>query len=154
MSDCLRPHDLQHARLPCLSLSPRVCSNSCPLSRWCHPIISPSVFPFSFCLQSFPALGSFPMSWLFTSGGQSIGVSASVLTMNIEGWFPLELTGLTSLLYKGILRVFSRTAVQRLSILGCSAFFMVQLSHPYMTIGKTIALTIWTFVSKVMPLIF
>ena len=87
--------ELQHTRLPCPSLSPRVCSNSCPLSRWCYPTISPSAAPFSFCFQSFPASGSFPMNWLFTSGGQSVGasVSASVLPMNIQGWFPLGLTG-------------------------------------------------------------
>ena len=92
-------HRLQHARLPCPSPSPRACSNSCPLSQWCHPTISSSVTPFSFCLQSFPRLGSFPMSRLFTSGGQSIGASASasVLPVNIQDWFPLGLTGLISL---------------------------------------------------------
>ena len=92
----LRPHGLQHARLPCPSPTPRTCSNSCPLSRWCHPTISSSVIPFSSCLQSFPALGSFPRSQLFASGGPSIGVSASasVLPMNIQDWFPLGLTGL------------------------------------------------------------
>ena len=97
-SDPLPPHELQHTRLPCPSLSLGVCSNSCPLSRWCHPTISSSVIPFS-RLQSFPASGSFPMSRLFTSGGQSIGASAStsVLSVNIQGWFPLELTGLISL---------------------------------------------------------
>ena len=90
----LQPHGLQHTRLPCPSPSPRVCSNSCPLSQWCHPIISSYVFPFSSCLQSFPASGSFSVSQLFTSGGQSIGASASasVLQMNIQGWFPLGLT--------------------------------------------------------------
>ena len=91
MSDSLQPHGLQHGRLPCLSPSPRVFSNSCPLSQWCHPTISSSVSPFSSHLQSFPASGSFPMSQLFTSGGQSIGLSAlaSVLPMNIQGLFPL-----------------------------------------------------------------
>ena len=99
VSDSLQPHELQHARLPCPSLSPGICSNSCPLSRWCHPIILSSVVPFSSCPQSFPASGSFPMSWLFSSGGQSIGGSAlaSVLPLNIQGWFPLGLTGLISL---------------------------------------------------------
>ena len=99
VSNSLRPHGLQHARPPCPSLSPGVCSNSCPLSRWCHPTISSSVIPFSSCLPSFPASRSFPMSWLFTSGGQSIGASASasVLPMNIQDWFPLGLTGLISL---------------------------------------------------------
>ena len=95
MSDSLWPHGLQHARFPCPSPSPRVCSNSCPLSQWYHPTISSSVIPFSSCLQSFPASGSFPMSWLSASGGQSIGASASasVLPVNIQGWFPLGLTG-------------------------------------------------------------
>ena len=99
VSDSLLPHAWQHARLPCPSLSTGVCSNSCPLSRWCHSTISSSVDPFS-CPQSFSALGSFPVSWLFASGGQSTGVSASasVLPMNIQGWFPLGLTALISLL--------------------------------------------------------
>ena len=94
----------QHARLPCPSSSPRVCSNACPLSRWCHPTISSSVISFSSCLQSFPASGSFPMSLLFPLGGQSIGASASasVLLMNIQGWFPLRLTDLVSSLSKGL----------------------------------------------------
>ena len=94
----------QHARLPCPSPSPRVCSNACPLSQWCHPTTSSSVISFSSCLQSFPASGSFPVSWLFPSGGQSIGASASasVLPMNIQGWFPLRLTDLISLLSKGL----------------------------------------------------
>ena len=99
MSDSLWPHGLQHARLPCPSPTPGVYSNSCPLSRWCHPTISSSFIPFSSCPQSFPASGSFPMSQLFTSGGQSIGVSASasVLPMNTQDWFPLGLTGWISL---------------------------------------------------------
>ena len=92
MSNSLRPHGLQHARLPYLSLCPKVGSNSYPLSRWCHPNISSSAAPFSFCLQSFPTSESLTMSWLFTSGGQNIGTSASVLPMNIQGWSPLGLT--------------------------------------------------------------
>ena len=101
MSDSLWPHGLQHTRLPCPPLSPGVCSDSCPLSQWCHPTISSSGTPFqTSCPQSFPPSGSFPMSQLFASGGQSIGVSASVLSMNIWGWFPLGLTGLISLLSK------------------------------------------------------
>ena len=96
MSNSLWPHGLQHARLPCPSLSPEVSSNSCPLSWWCRPTISSSVIPFSFCPQSFPASGSLPMSQLFTSGGQSIGTSVSVLPVNIQSWFPLGLTDLTS----------------------------------------------------------
>ena len=105
-----QPHGLWCIRLPCPSLSPGVCSNLCPLSQWCHPTISSSVAPVSFWLQSFPAWGSFTGSQLFTSGGQSIGVSASasVLPMNIQGWFPL---GLVSLLSKGLSRVFSSTTV-------------------------------------------
>ena len=101
---------MQHDRLPCPSPSPGACANSCPLSRWCHPTISSSVVPFS-CLQSFPASGSFQLSQFFASGGQSTGVSASasVLPINIQDWFPLGLTGLISLLSKGISRVFSST---------------------------------------------
>ena len=93
VSDSLQPHGLQHARPPCSSLSPGVCSNSCPLSQWCYPTISFSVIPFSFCPQSFPASRSFPISQLFASGGQNIGASASasVLPMNIQGWFSLGL---------------------------------------------------------------
>ena len=99
VSDSLRPHRLQHARLPCPSPTPRACSNSFPLSQWCHPTISSSVITFSSCLQSFSASGSFPMSQFFSSGSQSIGAStsASVLPMNIEDWFPLQLTGSESL---------------------------------------------------------
>ena len=97
MSDSLWLHGLQHVRLLCPPLSPRVCSNSCPLSWWCHPTISSSVTPFSSCPQSFPSLGSFQISRLFASGGQSIGASASVLSMNTKGWFPLELRVLISL---------------------------------------------------------
>ena len=115
VSDSLQPCRLQHARLPCPSPSPRVCPNSCPLNWWCHPTISSSVAPFSSCPQSFPASGSFSVSRLVTSGGQSIGasVSASVLLMNIQGWFPLELTCLISLVSKGNSRVFSRTTSPR-----------------------------------------
>ena len=115
VSDSLRPHGLQQARVPSPSLSPGVCSSSGPLNRWCHPTILSSVVPFSSCLQSFPASGSFLMSQLFASGGQSIGVSASssVLPMNIQDWFTLVLTGLISLLSKGLSRVFSNTTVQK-----------------------------------------
>ena len=106
-------HGLQHASLPCPSPSPGACSNSCLLSQWCHRTISSSVIPFSSCLQSFPASGSFPVSQFFTSGGQSISVSisASILPLNIQGWFPLGLTGLISLQSKGLSRVFSCTIV-------------------------------------------
>ena len=115
MSNSLRPHGPQHARLSGPSPSPGVGSNSCPLSRWCHPTISSSVVPFSSHLQSFPASGSFPMSQLFASGGQSIGVSAStsVLPMNIQDWLPLGWTGWISLQSKGLSRVFSSTIIRK-----------------------------------------
>ena len=120
MSNSLWPHELQHSRLSCLSLSPGICSNSCPLSRWCYLTASSSASSFSFCLQSFPASGSFPMSWLFASGGHSIGASASasVLPMHIQGWFPLGLTGLISLQSKGLLRAFSSTTIQNHQFFG------------------------------------
>ena len=115
VSDSLRPHELQHARPPCPSPTAGVYSDSCPLSPWCHPTISSSVVPFSSHLQSFPGSESFPMSQYFTSGGQSIGVSAtaSVLPMNIQDWFPLGWTGWITLQSKGLSRVFSNTAVQK-----------------------------------------
>ena len=141
LSDSLRPHEPQHARPPCPSSTPGVYTNSCPLSQWCHPAISSSVVPFCSHLQSFPASRSFQMSQFFASGGQSIGASASVLPTNIQDWFPL---GMISLL---------QHHSSKASILWHSAFFMVQLSHPYMTIGKTIALSIQTF-GKVMSLLF
>ena len=120
MSDSLLPHDLQHARLPCPSPSPRAYSNSCSLSWWCHPTILSSVIPFSSCLQCFRESGSFLMSQLFASGGQSIraSASASVLPMNIQDWFPLRLTGLISLQSKGFSRVFSKTTVQKHQFFG------------------------------------
>ena len=115
MSSSLQPLDLQHTRLPCPSPSPRVCSNSCPLSWWCHPTISSSATRFSSCPPSFPASESFPLSWLFTSSGQSFGASASasVLPRNIQGWLILGLTGLLSLQSKGLSRVFPSTTVQK-----------------------------------------
>ena len=115
MFNSLQPHGLQHARLPCPSPTPRACSNSYPSSRWCHPAILSFFVPFSSCPQSFPASGSFPMSQFFTSGGQSIGVSASasVLPMNILDWFPLGLTGSISLLSKGLSRVFPNSTIQK-----------------------------------------
>ena len=110
VSDCFQPHGLKHARLPCPIPSSGVC-NSCPLSQWCHPTIASSVTLFSHCPQSFPISWAFQMSWFFTSGGQSVGVSASasVLPMNIQCWFPVGLTGLISLLSKRLSRVFSTT---------------------------------------------
>ena len=124
VSDSLRPHGPQHTRPPCPSPTPRAYSNSCPLSRWCHPTISSSVVSFSSCLQSFSVSGSFPMSQFFTSGGQSIGISASasVLPRNIQDWFPLGLPGRISLLFKALSRVFSTTTVQK------HQFFSPQLS--------------------------
>ena len=114
------PHGLQHARLASPPPAPGACSNSCPLSRWCHPTMSCSVVPFSSCLQSFSALGFFPRSQFFTSGGQTIGVSAlaSVLPMNIQDWFPLGLTCLISLQSKGLSRIFSNTTVQKHQFFG------------------------------------
>ena len=150
MSNYLQPHWLQYNRPPCPSSTPRACSNSCPSSRWCHPSILSSVIPFFSRLQSFPASRSFPVSQLFSSGGLSIGVSASasVLPMNIQDWFPLGLTGLISLLSKGLSRVLQHHS-SKASSLWCSAFFIFHLSHPYMTTGKIIALTKWTFVGNV-----
>ena len=124
MSDSLPRHELQHNRLPCPSLSLWVSLNSCPLSRWCHPTTSSSVIPFSSCPQSLLASGPFPVSWLLTSGGHSIwaSVSASVFPMNIQGRFPIGLTGLISLLCKRLSRVFSNTTIQK------HQFFGAQLS--------------------------
>ena len=116
MSDSLRTHALHHPKLACSSLSPGVCSNSCPLSWSCHPTISSSVTLFSSCPQSLPASGSFPMSQLFKSGGQSIGASVSVLPM--KGWFPLGLTGWISLVSKRLSKVFSSTTVQKHQLFG------------------------------------
>ena len=147
------PMDCSIPGLP-LSLSLGVCSNSCPLSRRYHLSISSSVIPFSSCSQSFPASMSFQMRQFFTSGGQSTGASnsASVLQMNTQDWSPLGWTGWISLQSKGLSKVFSNSS--KASILWHSAFIKVQLSHLYMTTGKTIALTIWTFVSKVVSLLF
>ena len=155
MPDSLRPHEPQHARPPCPSPTSGVYPNPCPLSRWCHPTISSSVIPFSSCPQSFPASGSFQMSHLFASGGQSIGVSAStsVLPMNTQDWSALGQTGWISLQPKGFSRILQHHS-SKASIIWCSAFFGVQLSHPYMTMGKTIALTRQTIVDKVMSLLF
>ena len=152
VSDSLWPHGLQHARPPCPSPTPGVYSSSSPLSRWCHPTISLSVVPFSSRLKSFPASGSFPMSQLFASGGQSIGASAStsVLPMNIQDWFPLGWTCWISLQSKESSQESSPTPQFKsinFSALSC-------LSHPYMITQKTIALTRQTFVGKVMSLLF
>ena len=134
--DSLRSHGLQHARIPCPSQSPRVCSNSCPLSQWCHPTTLSSAALFSFCLQSFLVSGSFPMSWLFGSDGQSVGASASasVLPVNIQDWFPLGKFFFFAV--QGTLKSLLQHHSLKASILWCSAIFMVLSSHLYMTSGS------------------
>ena len=152
MSDSLQPHRLQHTRLPCPSLSPRAYSNSWPLSQRCLPTISSSVVPFCSCLQFFSESGPLLMSWLFAWGGQwSFSISPSneytePISFRID-WFDL-------LAVQGTLRSLLQHHSSKVLILQCSAFFMVQLSHTYMTTRKTIALTIWTFVGKAMSLLF
>ena len=150
MSDSLQAHESQHARPPCPSPTPGVHWDSRPSSQWCHPAISSSVIPFSSCPQPLPASESFPMSQLFAWGGQSTGVSALAwfLPKKSQGWSPSEWTGWISLRSKGLSRVFSNT------IVGKHQFYSTQPSHPYMTTGKTIALTRQMFVSKVMSLLF
>ena len=154
VSDSLRPHESQHARPPCPLPTPGVHSDSRPSGQWCHPAISSSVVPFSSCPQSLPASEPFPVSQLFTWGGQSTGVSAlaSFLPKKSQGWSS-EWTGWISLQSKGLSRVFSQHHSSKASILRRSAFFTVQLSHPYMTTAKTIALTRRTLVGKVMSLL-
>ena len=155
MSDSSRPHESQHARLPCPSPSSGVHSNSCPSILWCYPAIS-SVIPFSSFPQSLPVAESFPMSQLFTWGGQSTGVSALALFLpkNTQGWSPLEWDWLDLLAVQGTLKSLLQHHSSKASILPRLAFFTVQLSHPYVTTGRTIALTRWTFVGKVMSLLF
>ena len=151
VSESFWPHRLQQTRLPYTSPTPRTYSNSSPSCRWCHPTISPWVVHFSSRLQSFPASVYFQMSQLFVSGGQHTGVSASasVLTINIQDWFPLGWTGWISLQSKGLSRLLQNHS-PKASILQRSAFFTVQISHPYMTTGQTIALARWTF-ARVQP---
>ena len=156
MSNSLQPHDCSMPGV-CPLPTPGACSSSCPSSQWCHPTVSSSVVLFSSCLQSFPASGSFPMSQFFTLGNQSIGVStwASVLPMNIHDWLPLGWAGWISLKSVQVhLKSFLQHHSSKASILRRLAFFIVHLSHPYMTTGKTIALTRRTFVGKVMSLLF
>ena len=152
MSDSLRPLGLQHFRLPCPLPYPRVCTNSCPLSGWCHPTILSSLITFSSCLQSFPASGSFPVSWLFASGGQSIGAlaSASALPMNIQGWFPLGLTSLTSLQFKGL----SAPQLEGVNSSVLILFYLLSSSHIFTWQLENIVFTIQTFVGKVVSLLF
>ena len=150
-SDSLRPHGLQHTRIPCPSPTPEACSNSCPSSGWYHPTMSSSVVPFSSCLHSFPLSGSFPVTQLFTSGGQSMGASASASVLNIQDWFPLGWTGWISLQSNRLSRVFPNTTVQKHQFFS-SVYTPTLLSiHDY---WKTITLTRWTFISKVMSLPF
>ena len=156
MSNSLQPHESQHSRPPCPLPTPGVYPNPCPLSWWCHPTISSSVIPFSSCPQSFPASGSFPMSQLFVSGGQSTGVSpsTSVLPMNTQDWSPLGWTGWLFLAIHETLKSLLQHHSSKASILQHSAFYIVQLSYLHVTTGKTIALTRRTFFGKVMSLLF
>ena len=152
MSDCLWSHGLQHTRLPCPSPSPGACSNSCLLSQWCHPTSLSSIIPFFFCLQSFPASGSFLISWLFVSGGQNIGASASV--SSIQDLFPLGLTGLISLQSKGLSRVFSKSQLKGIQSWAFSLLFYGPILASIHDYWKNHSLTIWTFVGEVMSLLF
>ena len=157
MSDSLWPHGLQYARPLYTSPTPGVYSNSWSLSLWCPPTISSSVIPFPSHLQSFPATGSFQMSQLFISGSQSIGDSAStsVLPVNTQDWsISFRMDWVDLLAVQGTLKSLLQHHSSKASILRCSAFFVVQLSHPYVTTGKTIAFTRLTFVDKVMSLLF
>ena len=148
MSDSLRPHELQHARPPCPSPTPRVHSNSCPLSRWCHPAISSSVIPFSSCIRVFPNESTLHMRWpKYWSFRFSI-----IPSKEHPGLISFRMDWLDLLAVQGTLKSLLRHHSSKASILGRSAFFTVQLSHPYMTTGKTIALTRWIFVGKVMSL--
>ena len=150
-------HGLQHIRLPCPSPTPRACSNSCPSSQWYHTTISSSVVLFSSCLQSFPASRSFPTSQFFVSGGQSIGVSASASVLPSNEYSELisfRIDWLALLAVQGTLKSLLQHHSSKASILWHSALFIVQLSHSYMTTEKTIALIRWTFVGKVMSLLF
>ena len=155
MSNSLPPHGLQHARPPCPSPTLGVYSNSCPLSWWCHPTISSSVIPFSSRLQSFPASGSFQFSQFFAWGGQSIGSFSFSISPSNEhlGLISFGMDWLDLLAVQGIFKSLLQHHSSKASILRYSAFFIVQLSHPYMTTGKTIALTRRTFVGKVMSLL-
>ena len=154
MSCSLHPHRLQHASLPCPSPTPRACSNSCPSSQWCHRTISSSVVPFSL-LQSFPASGSFPMSQFFASGGQSWSFSFSISPSNeYSGLISFRMDWFDLLAVHGTLKSLLQHHSSKALILRRSAFFIVQLSHPYVTIGRTIALTRWTFIGKIMSLLF
>ena len=151
----MRPHGLQHASLPCSPPTPRACSNSCPSSRLCHPTISSSVVPFSSCLQSCPASGSFPVSSLHRVTKVLEFFSFSISPSNeYSGLISFRIDWLDFLAVQGTLKSLLQHRSSKASILRRSAFFIVQLSHPYMTTGKTVAFIRWTFVSKVMSLLF
>ena len=156
MSDSLRPHESQHARPPCPSPTPGVHSNSCPSSWWCRAAISSSVVPFSSCPQSLPASESFPVSQLFAWGGPKYwSFSFSISSSNEHpGLIPFRMDWLDVLAVQGTLKNLLQNHSSKASILRRWAFFIVQLSHPYMITGKTIALTRCTFVGKVMSLLF
>ena len=156
MSDSLQPHVVQHARLPCTSPTPEACWNSCLSSRWCHPTISSSVIPFSSCLWSFPASGSFPMSQFFAIRWPKIwNFSFSISPSNeYSGLISFRMDWLDLLAVQGILKSLLQHHSSKASTLQCSAFFIVQISHPYMITRETIGLTRWTFVGKVMSLLF
>ena len=156
MSNSLQPHGMQNTRLPCSSPTPGAYSNSCPSSQWCHAIISSSVNPLSSCLQSFSASGSFPMSQFFTSGGQNIGSFSFNISPSNEysGLIFFRILWLDFLAVQGSLKRLLQHHSSKASILWRSAFFTVQLSYPYMTTGKTIALSRQTSVGKVMSLLF
>ena len=151
MSNYLRPHGLQNARIPCLSLSPRLCSNSCQLRDWYHPTISSSAIPFSSCLQSFPASGSFPISQLFVSRLKYWCFSISPFS-EYSGLISFKIDWFDLLAVQGTLESLQHSLTA--SVLQCSVFFMVQLSHLYMTNRKFVTLNIWTFVDKAMSLLF
>ena len=155
-ADSLQPHGLQPVRLPCPSLTPRACSSSCQLSWWCYPTISSSVIPFSSCLQSFPASGYFPMSHFFEPDGQVLEFQLQHQSfLNIcSGLIFFRIDWLDLLAVQGTLKSLLQHNSSKAAILQCSAFFLVQLSHLYMTTGKTIALTRQTFVGKIMSLLF
>ena len=155
VSNCLWPHGLQHTRPPCPSPTPGACSNSYPLSRWWHPTISSSVIPFSSCLPSFPVSWSFLKNQFFASGGQSWSFSFSINPSNeYSGLISFRMDWLDLLAVQGTLKSLLQHHSSKASVLWCSAFFTVQLSHPYMTTGKTIALSRGTFVGKVMFFFF
>ena len=154
VSDSLQLHGLKHTRLPCPSPTPGACPNSCPSSRWCHPTILSSVIPFSSCFQSFPASGSFPMNHSSHQVAKVLELQLQHQSFQHSGLISFRIDGLDLLALQGTLKSLLQHHSSKSSVLWCSAFFMVQLLHPYITTGKTKALTRWNFVSKVMSLLF